>query len=88
LTLLHELYLSFFTVLIFDISERRFGNDINQVPTVVDGVARYITFQDVISLDWNLDELKDAVKKFRPELFVLFGNFHLKLTSRLQLEFK
>jgi hypothetical protein len=50
--------------------------DKNKAPvsTVVDGLSRYISFQDVTSLDWNLEELAARVKKSKPGLFQLFGN--------------
>lgn len=41
--------------------------------SVIDGLCRYISFQDVVSIDWNLEEFAARAKKSRPGLFGLFG---------------
>lgn len=41
---------------------------------VIDGLSRYISFLDAISIDWNLEEFAARAKKTRPGLFGLFGN--------------
>ena len=45
------------------------GDDVD----VVSGVNRYITFQDTVNMDWNLEEFAIRAKKTRPGLFGLFG---------------
>jgi hypothetical protein len=41
--------------------------------SVLDGICRYISFQDAISIDWNLEEFAAKAKKSRPGIFGLLG---------------
>jgi len=43
-----------------------------EVVKVVDGILRYVPFQDLLNLDWNMEELAKRVKKMNPSFFTLF----------------
>lgn len=51
------------------------SKDKPEIINVVNGISRYITFQDVTSIDWNMDDFAIRVKKTKPELFAMFGEF-------------
>jgi molybdopterin/thiamine biosynthesis adenylyltransferase len=41
-------------------------------PRVFDKVAHFIPYQDIFSIDWNLDDFASRVKKTQPALFAIY----------------
>lgn len=40
---------------------------------VVDKVAHFVPYQDILAIDWNLEDFAARVKKTQPGIFAIFG---------------